>query len=174
MTGATAERAPSVQWRPASSEDARLLWEWRNDPVTRDASFSSEEIPFDVHCRWLDATLAAADRRLLILLDEHRAPIGQVRLDFDGPGRATVNIGLGRAARGRGYGAAALRAIGDAVFAEGAVATLVAYIKPGNRASGVAFGRAGFRIKSTNEVNGHRVETWVRCKEADDGQARRG
>ena len=35
--------------RAATLEDARLLWEWRNDPATRVASRSSEEVAWDDH-----------------------------------------------------------------------------------------------------------------------------
>jgi spore coat polysaccharide biosynthesis predicted glycosyltransferase SpsG/RimJ/RimL family protein N-acetyltransferase len=55
--------------RPAGMPDARLLWEWRNDPVTRAGSRSSTEVSWDDHLRWLAASLARTDRMLLVVED---------------------------------------------------------------------------------------------------------
>jgi len=67
--------------RAATLEDARLLWEWRNDPATRASSRSSEEVPWDDHLVWLRDSLSRADRMLLLVEDE-AGPIGTVRWDL--------------------------------------------------------------------------------------------
>ena len=67
--------------RAATLEDARLLWEWRNDPATRASSRSSEEVPWDDHLAWLGDSLNRSDRMLLLVEDE-AGPVGTVRWDL--------------------------------------------------------------------------------------------
>ena len=77
----TAVVDPGLVARAATLEDARLLWEWRNDPATRESSRSSEEVPWDDHLVWLRDSLSRADRMLLLVEDE-AGPIGTVRWDL--------------------------------------------------------------------------------------------
>jgi len=72
--GRLVARAPTL-------EDARLLWEWRNDPATRESSRSSAEVPWDDHLAWLADSLDRADRMLLLVQDE-AGPVGTVRWDL--------------------------------------------------------------------------------------------
>src|SRR5665647_2559870 len=58
--------------RPATVQDCRQLWQWRNDPATRAGSRSSAEVPWGDHLRWFTASLARADRMLLVVED----PVG--------------------------------------------------------------------------------------------------
>jgi spore coat polysaccharide biosynthesis predicted glycosyltransferase SpsG/RimJ/RimL family protein N-acetyltransferase len=67
--------------RAATLEDARLLWEWRNDPATRASSRSAEEVPWDDHLAWLGDSLNRTDRLLLVVEDE-AGPVGTVRWDL--------------------------------------------------------------------------------------------
>ena len=67
--------------RAATLEDARLLWEWRNDPATRESSRSSEEVLWDDHLAWLGDSLNRTDRMLLLVEDE-AGPVGTVRWDL--------------------------------------------------------------------------------------------
>jgi spore coat polysaccharide biosynthesis predicted glycosyltransferase SpsG len=66
--------------RPATLKDSRLLWLWRNDPLTRAGSRSTAEVPWDEHLRWLAASLAERDRRLYLVSDAVGA-VGTVRWD---------------------------------------------------------------------------------------------
>ena len=70
--------------RPATLQDARQLWLWRNDPVTRAGSRSLAEVPWDDHLRWLTACLARTDRMLLVVEDHvgGREAVGTVRWDL--------------------------------------------------------------------------------------------
>ena len=67
--------------RAATLQDARFLWEWRNDPATRESSRSSAEVPWDDHLAWLADSLDRADRMLLLVQDE-AGPVGTVRWDL--------------------------------------------------------------------------------------------
>jgi spore coat polysaccharide biosynthesis predicted glycosyltransferase SpsG/GNAT superfamily N-acetyltransferase len=70
--------------RPATLQDSRLLWAWRNDPATRASSRSSAEVPWEDHLRWLTATLDRTDRILLVVEDPAgtAGPVGTVRWDL--------------------------------------------------------------------------------------------
>jgi len=67
--------------RAATLEDARILWEWRNDPATRESSRSSEEVPWDDHLAWLGDSLERTDR-VLLLVEDDAGPVGTVRWDL--------------------------------------------------------------------------------------------
>ena len=101
--------APAVTVRPATVDDARALWEWRNDPATRAASRHHSLVPLEDHLAWLRATLQREDRHLLIgSLDG--ADVGTLRWDLEGDGEWEVSITVAGESRGRGMAGALLRA----------------------------------------------------------------
>ena len=110
--------------RPATPEDSRQLWQWRNDPVTRAGSRSSAEVSWDDHLRWFTASLTRADRVLLVVEDP-AGPVGTVRWDLvrerDGePGGShewEVSITVAPERRGQNLGRPLLRA-GEVALAE--------------------------------------------------------
>jgi len=89
--------------RPATLQDSRLLWQWRNDPATRAGSRSSAEVSWDDHLRWLTSSLTRTDRRLLVIetpggTDGRAEAVGTVRWDLVGaPGATSEGVpGAGR------------------------------------------------------------------------------
>jgi RimJ/RimL family protein N-acetyltransferase len=136
-----------VTLRPAAAADGEALWQWRNDPAARRASFDGREIPWEEHADWLARTLGRPDRRLWIV-EVAGTPAGMVRLDVEGD-CAAVSLNVAPAFRGAGVGPAALaRAAGEAFGALG-LSTLVARVKVDNPASRAAFERAGFTVTGT-------------------------
>ena len=96
--------------RPARDEDLMRVFEWANDPAVRAASFRSEPIPLDVHRQWFARQLAEEDRMLLIVERDDaagRVPVGQFRFDA---GSEEVSVSVAESFRGRGMGAAVIRA----------------------------------------------------------------
>lgn len=91
---------PVIHIRPARTEDARMLWMWRNNPEVRAASLSTEVIPYESHLVWFTASMADASRDILIA-EQDSHPIGMVRFDTDGE-VADINILLDPQARSRG------------------------------------------------------------------------
>jgi RimJ/RimL family protein N-acetyltransferase len=131
-----------VRLRPADLADASILWRWRNDPVTRGASFDDREISLEEHTRWMEATVRGHDR-VVYVAEVHRAPVGTVRLDVTGT-EAAVSVTVAPEWRGRGIGAACLAALCGDAFARRGLTRLTARIKADNRASRSVFERAGF------------------------------
>ena len=72
-----------ISFRPATMEDAAMLLLWRNDPLTRANSHNTDEVSWEDHLRWLQATIASPNRRLHVAELDGR-PVGTVRADREG------------------------------------------------------------------------------------------
>ncbi|TSC58749.1 MAG: N-acetyltransferase GCN5 [Parcubacteria group bacterium Greene0416_79] len=144
----------TIRLRQATHEDARFLFELRNEPSVRAASFSSEAILFPDHERWLKEKLKDKNSPLWIAeLDGQ--PIGQVRFDVVSKEEAEINIAIQCASRGKGYGTEVVRrASRDFFDTFQNINTLRAHIKPDNRASVKTFQKSGYRIKSETDIKG--------------------
>jgi spore coat polysaccharide biosynthesis protein SpsF len=136
--------ASSVTLRPATVQDCLVLWRWRNDPVTRQASLDDAPVPLEAHTRWLEDSLRRDDRRIYIV-QAAEAEVGMVRLDLSGS-EATVSINISPEWRGQGVGPAALRTLCRQAFGSLALMRLIAQVKAVNYVSRAAFERAGFEV----------------------------
>lgn len=128
--------------RPVRETDARLLWEWANDPEVRAVSFSTQPVLWEQHLDWLRKKLKESCHFYLAVDGEEEA-IGQVRFDIR-EDEAAVSVSLGRRFRGAGYGTELLRLACGKLFRDSEVKVIKAYVKPDNQASLKAFDRAGF------------------------------
>lgn len=72
--------------RPATIDDAQILFDWTNDPVTRAGSFSTKPVQWDEHLGWLTKVLENANRHLYIVMGNtiFGMPVGMLRLDIEG------------------------------------------------------------------------------------------
>lgn len=144
-------RGVEVSVRAASLDDARRLWEWRNDPVTRQMSLNHDRVAFADHLRWYESSLASPHRVILVAEIEER-PVGMCRFDIDEgqPGRAEVSINIAPTERGCGIGGSVLDASLVALRARHPeVTTITATIRDENSASIRLFLRSGFTPVST-------------------------
>jgi len=91
-----------VTLRPAVLGDRLVLWRWRNDPETRQASADEREIPVDTHTRWFEETLERSDRKLFIV-SVNGVDAGMVRLDIQDQD-AAVSVNIAPEWRGCGVG----------------------------------------------------------------------
>lgn len=98
----------AMQVRQATTDDARMIYEWRTAPEVLGASRNTTSFSFEDHCAWLERVLQDPQRLLLIGLHEGR-DAGVVRFDIDS-GRAEVSIFLAPEAMGAGLGRALLAA----------------------------------------------------------------
>jgi UDP-2,4-diacetamido-2,4,6-trideoxy-beta-L-altropyranose hydrolase len=129
--------------RPAADTDSLALWLWRNDPVTRATSKTSEPVPWQQHARWFAACLASPDRWLL-MGEVGAEPVGMVRFDRREDGSHLVSINVAPAWRGRKIGAALLGKAHEALQGRFGSARCVAEIHDANTASQRIFARCGF------------------------------
>jgi len=85
---------------PCDQSHEKLIWAWRNDPITRKMSRNSDEISWDEHQKWFQASLAGNERKLHIGVMD-KVPFGMIRYDIMGAGQFVFNINLNPAFRGR-------------------------------------------------------------------------
>ncbi len=139
--------ADELDLRRAVADDARRVFDWANDPVTRAASFVSREIAWEEHAAWFARSLEAPDRVLFIALRAGE-PAGLVRFDRnreagEGWEAATIGINVAPSQRGGGFGTALLLRATRAAEELG-IRTIFAAIKRENAASLRAFEKAGY------------------------------
>ncbi|MBI5092789.1 MAG: GNAT family N-acetyltransferase [Candidatus Hydrogenedentes bacterium] len=142
-----------LRLRYARAEDARLLWEWANDPETRRVSFSTGNIPWETHQSWLEQKLNDPRVRFYIVLGAGGEAVAQVRFEIDG-GRAVVSVSVAPSERGKGYGAGALRLGAQDLWRTSDAHSIDAYIKPENEVSVRAFANAGYHRRDDCVING--------------------
>ena len=89
--------------REASMEDAAIILEWRNDPVTVANSITKCGVTPEAHLKWMENVIQNPLRKLFIL-EVDGYPVGQLRLDLKENSIAEISYGLGADHRGKGYG----------------------------------------------------------------------
>jgi RimJ/RimL family protein N-acetyltransferase len=128
---------------PAEEKDCRLIFEWANDPDTRQASFQTAAIPWETHEKWYRDSLQRKDRELLICYHMD-TPVGQLRIDTVGE-TATLSYSIAKGYRNRGYGIEMARAGEEWIRSRMPhIKTLCAEIKPENESSRKMLGENGY------------------------------
>lgn len=102
--------------RPATVDDARLIFEWANDPEVRENSFNTDDILWDDHLAWFTRTLADESTLLFILMKDD-APVGQVRLANSD--KWQISYSIASVYRGQGYGKLILQLAENELVVEG-------------------------------------------------------
>jgi spore coat polysaccharide biosynthesis predicted glycosyltransferase SpsG/L-amino acid N-acyltransferase YncA len=151
-----------LRLRPARPADRRLLWEWRNDPVTRAMSFHRDPVPWEEHCRWFDGRIRDPATLLLLAVDAQDQPVGQARFDLDGA-TAVISVAVAPGHRGRGLGRVLIDLACRRVFATTGAAVVLAFIRADNTASLAAFATAGFHDETGSGEEDRR--RWVRRRD---------
>lgn len=89
----------NIAIRRATLDDAKDLFDWRNDAETV-ARSTGKEVEWADHVRWITAVLKRRDRILCIALLDGE-PVGTVRADIAGD-EAEISFTVARPARGQG------------------------------------------------------------------------
>lgn len=94
----------TLRLRPTAMEDAKSLFDWRQDATFRRALADDGPIDLEGHLTWLERSLARLDRVLLIgeatRTDE---AVGLVRYDETAPGAWRGRFAVAPPFRGRGW-----------------------------------------------------------------------
>lgn len=116
--------------RLASQQDADVLFDWRNDVLSRKMSRNTHEITREEHDAWLTAALLDSHREIYIAeMDGY--PAGMVRVDYkEGGGVCELSWIVASEYRGMGIGKEMVRTVADSLKA-----MLFAEIRPENAAS---------------------------------------
>lgn len=130
------------QLRRATMADAKMLFDWRNDPETCAASINSDPPQWEGHQKWLDASLCNPERALLIA-EVDGVPVGTVRIDHGEETELSWTVAPDQ--RGKGI---AKQMVELACPPE----HVVAKIKPENVASQKVAESAGFMLVEEGEL----------------------
>lgn len=141
----------NLKLRPADEYDRHLIWSIRNEPEVREASFNTNEIPWEDHKKWyskalIDPTLT------MYMIDVDEISIGTIRFNQE-EHEATVSIAISEGFRGMNYGTIALQ-MACKKYLETHKTKIIAYIKCGNVRSTKAFNKAGFTNHGIQMVSG--------------------
>ena len=159
--GPTEEAAAGVRGRrtrvrPATTADAPLLVAWHADP--------------DVSRYWDDETFTLAEMRErlvrpgvepYVVEDEDGAPIGYLQVWSEGGDEGGIDMFLVPAARGRGLGPDAARAVARRLLGERAWRRVTVDPYGWNEAAVRAWARAGFVPVSEHEPDEEHTAPWL-------------
>jgi RimJ/RimL family protein N-acetyltransferase len=123
-----------MKLRPATIDDARILFDWRNDELTRAMSVNSDPVEWEGHVKWLTARLQRDEPGLFIAEDSE--PVGTIRIDGE-----EISYTVAPSHRGRGV-AKAMLSVAQDLFGQ-----KVARIKAENVASIRAAAGAGHIVE---------------------------
>lgn len=148
--------------RKVTPNDVHTLWEWANDPVTRQMAFNSAPISWHQHQQWFAGKMADSNCIWYILENEVGKPAAQVRFDLDAPGDAVVDLTVAPEQRGHGHGIRVLDLATHALLSElPHVSQAVGYIKTQNSASRRAFAKANYSQVAVQVINGVEIVKMV-------------
>lgn len=128
----------------ANRQHQKLLFEWTNDPVTRNASFNSNLIAWDEHVKWFSGKLSKPDCRIYIF-NYNNVPCGMVRLEQVN-NEVVIGVSVDQHFRGQGLAHQMISLATRKYAEEFNVKLVTAYIKHDNISSQRAFERANFRF----------------------------
>lgn len=137
--------------RPATLDDSRHAWVWRNDWATRSSSRNSDPVTWADHQAWWRRALDSPERRLFIA-EVAGMPMAVVRFDRL-PDAIEVSINLAPSARGIGLGGPILQAACSGFSNSPWSGPLLAAIHRDNAASRKIFERAGFTCAAVATAN---------------------
>lgn len=130
--------------RRAAPADRAMLFEWANDPVTREQSFSPRPIAWGEHCEWFADVLVRDGSLLYVATTSSGEPFGQARFDREVDDSAAISVTIAPVWRGRGLAGALIRQATARAVAESGFRVVHAYVKPSNERSRRAFAAAGY------------------------------
>jgi RimJ/RimL family protein N-acetyltransferase len=122
---------------------SRLIWEWRNDAVTRHMSRTTDLIPWENHKAWY-AKAAKDPRKVILMTSVQHVPTCMVRFDYIDKESAEINFNMNPAMRGKGLGKPILIEACTFGFNTLHLTRISAEIKPENTPSIKIFEGAGF------------------------------
>lgn len=140
-----------MRLRPVTWDDADILLAWRNAPVVRAASRSTDEVTTAEHQAWLTRMLESPCSWLFLGVDEDDQPVGHTRISEEG-GYGEVSIVVAPRARDRGLGAQLLTLTHDAYAAGGGSCKLRAFVRSSNDASHRLFLSVGYVVDEQTDM----------------------
>lgn len=143
--------ASQIKWRRATIDDKEICFQWANDPVARQYSYSPDPIPWEVHTDWFSKKIDDPYYFYFIpSIDSVR--IGQVRFErenSEGRGTYTISYSLDRDWRSKGLGPYLVLKGIQYLMQFTDVSRIVGFVKSVNTSSIRSFDKAGFTRSAT-------------------------
>ena len=124
--------------RKAEKNDWEILYDWRNDELTRINSVNTFPITIEEHKKWFFNSLNNNSRAIYIV-EENEKPIGTVRKDYI-DNKIFISWTIAPTERGKGHAKRMVK-----MFVEMLNGELYAYIKENNIASVKVAENVGFK-----------------------------
>ena len=149
----------SCEIRNATYDDAKFIFELRNQPEIIALGSSKKSVTLDEHEAWLKEVLQSDQHRIFIVTSAQvDDPIGYARLVRSGESGAVITIALSESWRGRSIGSAMIERTASAGFEHWpSVDYILAYILDGNLRSVHSFKKIGFKPTTEYPMQGHQV-----------------
>ena len=126
--------------------DAKLLFDWANDPSVRKTAKNMALITWDTHVKWLQKKLDSLDlTRLFIAMDKDQNLVGQIRFDKDAQ-TVILDYSICSEYRGKGFGTKILMEGFETISQLWPFEKVVAIVRINNPASQRALLNAGFTL----------------------------
>ena len=99
-----------INARCAEKSDSVDIFNWRNDPITREMSNTLHSLGWEEHCKWFASSLSSESCLLVICeVTDPPARVAVVRFDVEHE-KAVISINLPPIARGKGLAKNCLKA----------------------------------------------------------------
>ncbi len=141
-----------LRFRKTNKDDIDLYFEWANDETTRQNSFNSEKISFELHCKWFLNKIEDKNTLMLIFENEINQAIGQVRIEQKAD-ENVIGISIDKSFRGKGFASKIIEIASDEFFKKYNLKSIIAYIKKENQGSLKGFQKANFKIIREEIIN---------------------
>tara|TARA_R110000824_G_scaffold36287_2_gene112963 strand:+ start:20786 stop:21205 length:420 start_codon:yes stop_codon:yes gene_type:complete len=115
-----------MKLRKTTFDDWELLLNWRNDPSTRNNSFTEDKVTIETHKLWFNDSLMNP-RRKIYILEENKIPVGTIRADILIKDKYLLSWSISPTQRGKGYGTKILE-----MYLKNKKGEFIAKIKPEN------------------------------------------
>lgn len=140
-----------IKVRQAEEKDAKLIWEWVNDPVARQQSYSSATIPMEDHLSWFSKKIKDPSCYYYILENE-TGSIAQIRFDDNKESDVTLSYLVASSFRDKGMGAWILsKGIGQLLQDAPSVCKVIGHVKKINIASQRSFEKLRFKKEESTQ-----------------------
>ena len=139
--------------RDAETDDARLLYEWANDPEVRSMAFDSDPIEWDGHKKWFEKCLQDPNTQIYVAVQDSKL-VGQIRFTVINDSIAEVDVHTKAGLRGNGLGTQIISLGVTHFFTKSSVQTIHAIIMSENTKSRRAFKKVGFIEVQKKLING--------------------
>ncbi|MFH1979276.1 MAG: GNAT family N-acetyltransferase [Patescibacteria group bacterium] len=138
-------------FRKATTRDIKLLFEWRNDPLTRVNSINTKPVPWENHVEWFKKITSNPEYSLFVAKEKSKL-VGTIRIDTKKNKKKPSELSWTIAPKMRGQGLGKKMVTMTVKMSK---KPLFAQIKRGNIASEKIAEHAGFKLKSKDRKSSY-------------------